>query len=204
MPGSTRAFTLCGVAAPVFYVLGTALAASLRTDYSVISHTVSHLGEQGGPYALLFVYLGQVPYGLLTIAFAIALYRALGTGAAARVGAVLVAVGGIATVFASAVFPRNPTPAAPGAAHVSIGLVGIVASTAALFVLASPLRRLGPGYRTYSLACGVALAIWLASLGLFRTYPGFGQRLGAVIGFAWMVVIAVGILRDHEPSLEAP
>jgi hypothetical protein len=86
------------------------------------------------------------------------------------------------------------------------GLVGIVAGTAACFVLASPLRRLGSGYRTYSLACGIAIVICLAAflLGLFSAFPGFGQRLGATIGFAWMVVIAVGILRDREPSLETP
>ncbi len=182
MSSSTRSLAFCGIAAPVFYVAGTALAAALRADYSVMSHTVSRLGEQGGDYALLFVYLGQVPKGLLTTAFAIALYRALGTGAAVRVGSVLVAVGGIATVFASAVFPRNTTPAPPGAARLWIGVLGGVAVIAALFVLASPLRRLGPAYRTYSLASGAALAIWLAAfpLGLFGTYHGFGQRLASV------------------------
>ncbi len=205
MSSSTRSLAFCGVAAPVFYVAGTALAAALRADYSVMSHTVSRLGEQDGAYALLFVYLGQVPNGLLTAAFAIALYRALGTGAAVRVGAVLVAIGGVATVFSFAVFPRHTAPAPPGAAHLWSGLVQIVAGTAALFVLASPLRRLGPGYCTYSLGCGVAFAVLLAAfpLGLFRTYPGFGQRLGAAIGFSWVVVIALRILRDQRSSLGA-
>ena len=63
LPTSTRIFALCGIAAVVFYVLGHALAAGLRPDYSVIQHTISMLGERGGPYALLFVYLGAVPYG---------------------------------------------------------------------------------------------------------------------------------------------
>ena len=200
VPGSTRVFALCGVAAPIFYVTGTALAAALRTDYSVMSHTVSRLGEQGGPYALLFIYLGGVPYGLLTALFAIALYRALGPGAAVRVGAVLVAVSGIATVLALAVFPRDTAPAPPGAAHLSAGIVAGVASIAGFFVLASPLRRLGPGYRTYSLACGVVvLAIGFAAplLGLF---PGFGQRLAAAVGFAWMVAIALRILREGRAA----
>jgi hypothetical membrane protein len=200
--GSTRAFALCGIAAPVFYVLGTALAAMLRPDYSLIHHTVSRLGEQGGDSALLFIYLGQVPYGLLTAAFAIALYRVLGTGTAVHVGSVLLAIGGAATVVAFAVFPRNAAPAPPGAAHLWSGLVQIVAGTAAMVVLASPLRGLGRGYFSYSLACGVALAIWLAGalLGPFRTYPGFWARLAAAIALAWIVVIALRILRDREPA----
>ena len=207
MPGSTRIFALCGIAAVVFYVLGHALAAGLRPDYSMIHHTISALGERGGPYALVFIYMATVPYGLLTALFAVALYRALGTGTAARVGSALVAVGGIATIAAYAVFPRHTSPAPPGAAHLWSGIVMGVAFVVAFFVLASPLRQLGRGYRTYSLGTGAGvLAIWLVAgpLGLFATTPGLGQRLSVAIGLAWTMVIALRILRDLQRTPEAP
>jgi len=77
---------------------------------------------------------------------------------------------------------------------VGTGLVQLVGGTLTAVVAMVFLVNIDP----------VMTALALVPLGLFRTHPGFGQRLGAAIGFAWMVVIAVGILRDREPSPETP
>lgn len=195
-----RWLALSGIAAPVFYVAGTALAAALRPDYSLISHTVSRLGEEGAPYAMLFVYLGQIPSGLMTVAFAVVLHHALGGGARARVGSTLVGLGGVGVLLSSAVFPRNPWPSPPGAAHLGIGLAAALAFAIAPLVLAAPLRLLGEGYRWFSAATGTALVLGIAlsPLPFYASYPGLGQRLLATIAYLWMAVLALQILQGSR------
>lgn len=111
MRSLTRWLALCGVASAGFYVAGTAVALLLRPDYSLLTDTVSRLGETGARGAGWFVYLGTAPSGLLTVAFAIALYHALGTGWVGRAGAALVALNGLLMLATFAVFPRNTWPA---------------------------------------------------------------------------------------------
>jgi hypothetical membrane protein len=197
VPGSTRVFALCGVAAPVFYVVGTLLAASLRPDYSLAVHTVSRLGETGAPYALLFNYVGLVPVGILTAVFALAILRALPGGRAVRIGAVLLALEGVALVASSALFPRLSGPS-PGALHLGASVIALACGMLAGLTLARPLGYLGSGYGLLSVAVAIAVPVLFVVVAPNAPTPGLYHRLGTAFAFIWMLAVAIPIIRGAE------
>jgi hypothetical membrane protein len=190
---------LCGVAAPVFYVVGTLLAASLRPDYSLAVHTPARLGEAGAPYALLFNYVGVVPVGILTVAFALAILRALPKGRAAQIGVLLLALGGVALVVSSAVFPRLSGPS-PGALHLGVGAIWLACGMLARLTLARPLSYLGSGYGLLSVAVAISVPVLFIVVAPNAPTPGLYHRLGSAIEFIWMLAVAIPIIRRPEPS----
>lgn len=196
---TTRLLAFSAFAAPVFYVVGTLLAASLRPDYSLAVHTVSRLGEIGAPYALLFNYVAIVPAGILTVVFAAAILRALPAGRATQIGVVMLSLQGVAAVVSSAVFPRLAGPS-PGVLHFGASMIGLACGTLALLTLARPLRQLGSGYVPFTVAVAIAVPVIFVVTAPNVTTPGLYHRLGSAIAFIWMVAVAVPIIRHPEPS----
>lgn len=194
-----RLLLACGLIAGPLFVAVFLSEGWTRDGYDVFRHPVSSLalGPTGWTQTVNFLLCGA-----LTIAFAVAVWRA----AAGRVGAVLIAVWGIALVGAG-LFVTDPVSGYPigtpavlaeyttsGALHDGFSLPGFLALAAAQVVLARGGSR---RWLIYSLLSATAFVVCflLASSGFAQTEPfvdvaGLFQRLAVITGFAWTVALA--------------
>jgi hypothetical protein len=160
--------------------------------------------------------------GLLCIAFAAGLRRALGGGKGAVAGPVALAVFGTALIVAG-IFTTDPglgyppgvpslsSPTPHGMVHALAGLFAFVSLGVACFALA---RRFAGdarwrGWAAYSTLTGavVVLSLVVSNSPLAQAHDlvGFIQRIGIVTGWAWIVVLAARLLHaapapDAQPA----
>ncbi|MEU8300875.1 DUF998 domain-containing protein [Micromonospora sp. NPDC048909] len=215
-PDRTRKLLLCGIVAGPLFVLTFLIDGATRDGYNPLRHPVSSLalGEHGWTQTVNFLVCG-----LLTLAFAIGVRRALRPGRAATWGPLLIGVWAVGLLVAGA-FTTDPvsgypagTPDAPTAYSTSGALhdgVGFPALIVAFFVFtrrfAGQRRR---GWAIYSALTGLAFlaGFILASAGFSQTaglvdLAGLYQRITIVIGLLWLTLLAVH-LRNHLSSTAA-
>lgn len=204
----TRSLLGWGAVAGPFYVVTTLVQAVTRDGFDLTRHQWSLLenGDLGWVQVTNFVLTG-----LMLVAFAVGLHRALAGGRAARWAPRLTAVFG-ASLVAAGVFRADPalgfpvgTPegigevTAHGVAHFAAAGVGFTAIAAACFVLARRFsaegeRRLTVGSR----ATGVVF------LGGFLCVASGGGSVAAnllftaavILVFAWIAAVAVHTYRS--------
>ncbi|TCC39100.1 DUF998 domain-containing protein [Kribbella capetownensis] len=202
-PAARDRLLWCGVVAGPLFVLAFLLQGALKgSGYDALRHPVSslELGAHGWIQVANFLVVG-----LLTIAFAVGLWRP-----GLRAGAVLIALWGVGLIGAG-LFTTDPvsgfplgTPASSdyttsGAVHDAFSLPAFLLLAAAQVVLS---RGHGPRWMIYSLLSATAFLVFffLASAGFsqasaFVDLAGLFQRLTVTIGSAWLVALAVRELR---------
>ena len=198
-----RTGATCGVAVPVVFVAGVAVADLLWVGYS---HRVQNLSDLGGvtaqhPAAANLTFLAT---GLLIVGFAAALARARRPGAPAA----LIAAFGL-TLTALPVFPCHPgcdRPVYSDSAHVLLAVGGLVLFIVAMFLLArrAPTRAAA----RYALLTGVGMAasmvLWLvaAEVDPDAWHQGVWQRILVGLALLWVGVTGWRLRRDtRAPGL---
>jgi hypothetical membrane protein len=188
---TTRALALCGILAPVVFTIFVAIESFLRPGYSQFSSNVSDLGV--GPNAVLQSVNFWVT-GLLVIAAAVGMRRALdGNAWPARAGPAFVASAGVGLACAG-FFPDSPTPY-PGDVHSAVSGFFFLGVLAATFVVRSA-QNADPkwaGFGRVSLGFGLAAFVGLFLIG----QPPIGLFERAYIGilFLWIAITSAGVLR---------
>jgi hypothetical membrane protein len=195
-------YALCGVIAPIFFVLMVILEGFLVTGYSHISQQVSDLGAYTmyGSYALL-QNLNFCVFGILTVAFAIGLRHEL---PASRVITTTLGLCGV-LFFLLGFFPDEPTPW-PAAAHYLIaqlsGLSILLSQFFAWRRLRRPVAGEGVGWTKYSRFSLVSLVLAIISFIVFATFgqpgspiTGLLQRVMGTFILLWIEVMALRLLR---------
>ena len=194
-----RPLPACGVLAPLQFPAAWAILGAVRPGYSPARQYISELAEQGAPRAGVMV-ASLLALGLLALAFAAGLHRAVaGGGVVAALGPALIAVFGAGSI-GSAVFRCDPGcggASRENTLHTLVTYAGLGALTLATLVL--PLRfgrdRRRAGYRAYSRLTGaVAVAIYLRGFNAFGGV-GLGQRLFIGALFLWLAVSALRLFR---------
>lgn len=211
-----RLLLAAGVVGPALFVVVLLVEGATRPGYNAVRQFGSELelSSQGWEQVANFLMCG-----LLCIAFAVGLRWALRRGKGAIAGPVALVVFGVALIVAG-IFktdpglgyppgvPALPSPTPHGAVHALAGLFAFVSLAVACFALA---RRFAGdarwrGWAAYSIATGVVVVLSLVvsnvpsitSDGL----TGLIQRIGIIGGWAWIVLLAVRLLRDLRPSAE--
>jgi hypothetical protein len=209
----TARLVRCGlVAGPLFVIVFLLEGAFKGSGYDALRHPVSslELGANGWIQVANFLIAG-----VLTIAFAVGLWRSR-----LRAGAVLIGVWGVGLLGAG-VFQTDPISGFPlgtpptvdyttsGRLHDGFSLPGFLALAVAQVVLSrgngrgsSPSPRTSRPWMVYSLLSATAFVVCfaLASSGFSQTPPlvavgGLFQRLAVTIGWAWTVTLALRVLR---------
>jgi hypothetical membrane protein len=200
---TTSRLVSCGlIAGPLFVVAFLIQGALKGSGYDALRHPVSSLalGDHGWVQTANFLLCG-----LLTIAFAVGLWRS-----GLRVGGVLIGIWGLGLVGAG-VFVTDPvsgfpvdTPAALdyttiGALHDGFSLPAFLALAAAQVVLS---RGRGLKWCLYSLLSATIFVttFLLASTGFDQNpslvdVAGLFQRLCVTVGWTWTVLLALRVLR---------
>lgn len=208
-----------GVVGPLLFIVVLLIEGATRPGYSAWRNFGSQLSlsSQGWEQVANFYMCG-----LLCIAFAFGLRRALGTGRGATWGPILIGVFGLSLISAG-IFTTDPAlgypPSVPihnvafmrqslhAIIHGLSGLAAFASLAAACFVLA---RRFAgnPAWRGWALYSVLVGAIIAASFvasnatsvldmrGVWPNAPtGLIQRIGVIAGWGWMAMVAMRLLR---------
>ena len=212
---SVKAKTLlaCGVIAGPLFVVAFLVEGATRAHYDPLRHPVSSLafGDSGWTQRANFLVTG-----LLTLAFAIGLRRALrplggSTWGPRLVGACAIGLLGAGIFVAD---PMNGYPPGTPGERLIYSTHGILHDLfSALFFLGLPVTcfvfsrwfaaRGKRGWAAYSAVTGVVLvgAFILSSAGFGQTeglvdVAGLFQRVTLIVGFGWLTLLAVRFLRS--------
>lgn len=190
---------LAGIIAPPLFAAITVVAGLVRPGYDPVRRTVSALAV--GPGGWLQT-AGFVLLGVLSLAFALGLARAVSERRAARVAGVLTGLLGL-LALAFAVFPTD-APGEPdtfhGQVHDWLVIALALCFPVAVIGVACALRRVA-GWRriaVFSAAVGaVALALalfWLAvPSAVSRPWTGLYERVWIGVQLVWLEVLALRV-----------
>ena len=208
----TKELLLCGAIAGPFFTVAWIVEGATRANYDPLRHPISSLsiGDFGWMQTAIFIITG-----LLILAFSIGLRRALRPSGSVW-GPLLVGLVGIGLVGAG-IFVTDPlngyppgTPLIPtertthGILHDLFGIPFFLGLPITCFVFARLFARWGERrWAAYSALSGLAMFVVfvLARLSLRPGFEGlaglFGlfQRITVTIGFAWLTLLAVYMLR---------
>jgi hypothetical protein len=188
-------------AGPIYVVVGL-LEAFIRPGFDLSRHSLSLLAN--GPFGWIHT-LMLVGTGLLTIAGAIGLRRALRSGRGRTWGPILVGVYGAGLVAAGFLtadpaqgFPIG-TPAGPpvaytwhGVGHLVAGGIGFLCLIVACFVFARRFSAQGERrWAAYSVATGVIFFVGFAGIasGNQVTWINIGFGVTVVVAWAWISAV---------------
>jgi hypothetical membrane protein len=196
-----RILFLCGVIAPVLFVLMAILGGAIRPGYSHISDTVSELFSPGAPNKHLLDPLHMI-YALLMILFGFGVLQFVReSGRSTRggiAGAVLFMAAGLVSVATATIFPQDAWGSPPtfrGQMHQNLsGIVGLLSMLSMVLIgIWFNRTKLFPGFQTYSfVTVGASLlsAAWFAA-NLGSPIMGLTERVTILAGFQWTFVLAL-------------
>lgn len=217
-PPARRLLLACGAIGPLLFIAVFLIAGAARANYDPLRHPISSLslGELGWMQSVNFVVTG-----LLVQAFAVGMRLALRGSRIGFWGPLLIGLVGIGLIGAG-FFTTDPIggypPGTPlvatertthGVLHDLFSLPVFTALPAACFVFARRFAKWGHrGWSIASLLAGVGMLVTFVLAGVgFNQTPGFAdiagvfQRLSIIIGFMWIALLAVYLLR-HDTTPE--
>jgi Protein of unknown function (DUF998) len=207
-----RAAAICGLLAPVTFVVGLVLGDLAQPDaFNPGDDNISDIGAQTADQAWLYNQVAANLNGLLIIAFALGLWRALGSGWLARLGVAGLAVIGL-TRFLEGFLRLDCRGMDTGCENTSWeadghGIESGIA--AALFfvvpvLLAFAFRRM-PEWRALWLPSLFAVPAIIAVQVLFSVIgDGAAVRAGSIAWFLWLGLLAWWLLRIAERGTVGP
>lgn len=212
----TRSLLGYGVLAGPCY-LGVGLVEALTRDgFDLARHDLSLLAN--GPLGWIHV-ATLVLSGLMTIAAAVGVRRALSGGRGATWGPALIGGYGVGLVFAGVFvadpmdgFPRGTADGPPavisasGLLHFAAGAVGFLCLIAATFVLARRFAATQRGaWAWYSRSTGVVFLAGFAGIASGSSSPGviLGFWIAVVAGWAWLAAVSAHLYRAMSAGSSA-
>lgn len=204
-----------GVVGGVAFLVVAFVAGALRQDYLPLHQPVSMLSLGAGGWIQIANFIVT---GLLMVACAVGLRRALRSGQGSTWGPLLIGVYGVGLIGAG-VFSADPSygyppgaalgpaasPTLPGTLHDLAGFVVFGPLTAACFVFARRFAQHGRRrWAAYSFLTGLALPVFVAGAfnawasGTADNFGGVFQRLAVGAGWAWIALVAASVIGDPK------
>ncbi len=203
-----RFLSLCGMVAPLLFILTAILGGTLRPGYSHLAETISELFSPGSPNKALLDTLHTV-FALLLTAFGVGILRYVrGSGHSTRtgvIGAWLYIVMGLVCLTTATIFPQDAwgTPATfPGRMHIFMtGVVGLL-SIISISLLGTWFNRakIFPGFGVYSYitVCAAILSAGMFAVTVGSPLMGLTERIAALVGFLWTFTLALWMYRQAK------
>ena len=207
---TNKVLLMAGIAAVVVYVIGDLVSSLIYDGYSYIDQWISELTAFGSPVRPLMVTV-ILTHGVLLVAFGVGVLRASRRKSLSWVGGLLIASGfvGFPTHTVWAMSSRGMETEFNDTMHASLSAVFSVLVIAAMAVSAVANRG---WFRVYALATiavvvGFGMASSLAIQGIEindTPWAGGFERINAYAYFAWLVVLAVTVMRREMPAMRLP
>lgn len=204
-----RVAALCGLAAPVAFVLGIFLGDLVQPDpFDPAHNDISHLGAQTASSPWLYNQIGANLTGLLVVCLGLGLGSALGPGWSARLGSAGLMVVGVGMVLDGFLrldcrggidVPCENVSWHATAHKVESGITG-AALLLTPVVLAFAFRA-RPGWRSAWIPTLLAVPAVIAAGAVFGTIgQGAASRAGSVAWFVWIGFVAHHLWRATTPT----
>jgi hypothetical protein len=208
----TKVLLVCGAIADPLFTVAWIVEGATRADYNPLRHPISSLsiGEFGWAQTANFIVTG-----LLTLAFAFGLRRTLQSHGGSTWGPLL--IGAIAIgLLGAGIFVTDPlngyppgTPnlpqqySLPGRVHRLFSALVFLGLPIACFVFARLFARWSERrWAIYSVVTGIGFVVMfiVTSAGFAQVeglvdYAGLSQRITLSIGWAWLTLLAVHMLK---------
>ena len=211
-PGVLRnALLMCGILSSLLYVAMTALIPLQWEGYSSASQTISELSAIGAPTRTVWTLPGAL-YTVLVTAFGWGVWRSSGPNRALGiVGRLIVLYGSLGLLWPFApMHQREVIAAGDGTASDTFHLVlASVTVSVMLLSIGVGAAAFGRRFRYYSIASLVTLALFgvmtfldapRLAAGLPTPRLGVWERINIGVFLAWVVVLAVAVLRAGRES----
>ncbi|WP_328356228.1 DUF998 domain-containing protein [Streptomyces sp. NBC_00445] len=188
-----RGLLWCGVAGSALFILIFLINDVVKPDYDPVRDAVSEAGIGSGGWLQIVNFIVS---GLLITASSVAISQAV-----TRWTGVLVGLVGAGLALAG-IFVSDPVPTDDatwhGMIHNVVGSISSAALIAACFVAAR--WQATALWRWYSIVVGVAMPLtFVVATGATETL-GIWQRLTNVIGWTWLIVLALRAMRASATS----
>jgi hypothetical protein len=207
-----RAAAICGLLAPVTFVAGLLFGDLAQPDaFSPVNDNISDIGAQTADQAWIYNQIAANLSGLLIFAFALGLWRALGSGWLARLGVLGLAVLGVSR-FLEGFLRLDCRGMDQGCENTSWQAdahrieSGIAAALVVLVppVLAFALRRL-PQWRDLWLPTLLIVPVVAAVSVLFSGIgDGAAVRAASITWFLWLGLLAWRLMRIADGRTVRP
>jgi hypothetical membrane protein len=201
---------MAGIAAVVIYVVGDLLSALLYGGYSYLDQAISELSAFGSPVRPLMVTVILI-HDVLVFAFGVGVIRASGRRSLSWVGGLLIAIGvtGLPTHTVWAMSSRGMEGGFNDTMHIILSAVFSVLVIAAMVLSAVAYRG---WFRVYAVATlvvvvGFGMASAFAIQGIAQNdtpWAGGYERINAYAYFAWLIVLAITVMRREAPATRSP
>jgi hypothetical membrane protein len=200
---------MAGIAAVVVYVIGDIVSSLLYDGYSYIDQWISELSAFGSPVRPLMVTV-ILTHGMLLVAFGVGVLRVSRRRSLSWVGGLLIAIGVVGfpahTVWAMS--SRGMEGGFNDTMHIIMSAIFSVLLITAMALSAVAYRG---WFRIYSLATiavvvGFGMASSFAIRGIEQNdtpWAGGFERINAYATFAWLVVLAVTVMRREVPAAQS-
>lgn len=193
---------LCGVLSPLVYVAANVAAGLSWSGYSFADQTISELSAIDAPSRSIWLAFA-IPYGILSIAFAIGVWRSAGDKRGLRVAAALMLAMCVLGPFWPPMHLRGAPVTLTDIVHV---VFACVFSAFILLAIGFAASSFGERFRLYSIAT-IAVSVlfgfatfWLAP-GVARNeatpWIGLYERLDFGAYSLWLAVLAIALLRER-------
>ena len=210
---AVRIMAAAGVVGPILFTVAFVMQGLFRSgEYSAVAETVSAL--EAGPNGWV-QQINFVVFGVLMIAFAIALHLGMRPTRGGEIGPAIIVLTGVGLVLAGAAFPLREDAAGltydPGG-HAINGMMTFLSAGIGLIMVSRRMTR-DPRWRSlaaYALASGITvLALFVAMRVLvmppdapLHAWGGLAQRLVLAVWFPCTIVLAFRLLRfTKAPSV---
>jgi hypothetical protein len=198
----TRLAALCGLAAPVTFVVGVLLGDLAQPDaFSPVDDDISDLGALTASSPWLYNQVAANLSGLLVVCLALGLWRVLGSGRLARVGTLgLVVAGtgllldGVFRLDCQGIDTRCDNTSWHASAHKVESGITAAAILVTPLVLAFAFRRLPDWRPAWLPTLFVTPTVVFASAVFGAVGAGAATRAGSVVWFLWVGFLGLRLL----------
>ena len=214
-PLGIRLLLAGGAIGPLLNIVVLLILGATRPHYNAwqIPDSSLELGAGGGIQITNYIVCG-----VLLLGFAIGLRRVLPTGRGATWGPILLGLFGLSFI-GIAIFVTDPllgyppgassTPTIAGTLHDLFAQLQFISLIAACFVLArrAAANPAGRGWAWYSVATGLLVAgtdvVFVLTVKLLDGGPaGLISRIGIIVGWSWVVLLAIRLMRNKVSIAE--
>jgi len=181
-----------GVVGPVSFVSGWALGGAMRPEYSPVHEAISQLARIGAPHRPVMT-TAFVAFGVAVPVFAPVLSDSLDAGKALTWS---LSLAGLATLGVAAFPLARSGGSTEDLVHSTFATLGYIGMALTPMLGAAAFHRLA--HFRAAAASGTVGAVSAASLvaTAFASDVGLFQRLGLGVVDAWLVVMAISVLRS--------
>lgn len=206
-----RFSAICGLLAPITFIAGWLLGGLAQpSSYSSFDDDISDLGALTADSPWLFNQIGSNVTGLLVLALAIGLWKAVGTRLSSRIGVIALGVVGVGQ-FLDGVFRLDCREIDAGcdttnaswhaSAHGIETAFTVLGTLIAVFALARAFKKSDPWKSLWlpTLLTGFAFIFSLVGPVTYAG-DGFGVRVATTVWYLWLALVSYCLLRIADEA----